>query len=135
MLLEGDDVPAAGAAHGPRRTEPCLNGIRPFSAWALLSSGRAILVDVRTSSERASRGFVRGSLAIPWNCGNGPDPQFADLLRARVPRDRAVLFLCRSGRRSALAADAASRAGYSQVFNVLEGFKGWRARGLPWTSA
>jgi rhodanese-related sulfurtransferase len=56
-----------------------------------------------------------------------------------------VLLLCRSGNRSALAAEAAAKAGFTQVFNVLEGFEGeldaaqrrgasngWRFHGLPW---
>jgi len=56
-----------------------------------------------------------------------------------------VLLLCRSGKRSALAAEAATKAGFTSVFNVLEGFEGelneaqhrgtadgWRFRGLPW---
>jgi len=56
-----------------------------------------------------------------------------------------VLFLCRSGKRSAAAAEVATKAGYRNAFNVLEGFEGeiddrkhrgglggWRRRGLPW---
>jgi rhodanese-related sulfurtransferase len=56
-----------------------------------------------------------------------------------------VLLLCRSGNRSALAAEAATKAGLSRVFNVREGFEGdldaqqqrgrqngWRFHGLPW---
>jgi rhodanese-related sulfurtransferase len=55
-----------------------------------------------------------------------------------------VLLLCRSGKRSALAAEAAAKAGFTQVFNVLEGFEGeidgqqhrggadgWRFHGCP----
>jgi rhodanese-related sulfurtransferase len=56
-----------------------------------------------------------------------------------------VLFLCRSGARSHDAAIAATAAGYTQCYNVLEGFEGdrdahghrgalngWQAAGLPW---
>ena len=56
-----------------------------------------------------------------------------------------ALLLCRSGKRSALAAEAATKAGAPFVFNVLEGFEGdldenyqrgrlngWRTHGLPW---
>ena len=38
--------------------------------------------------------------------------------------DRVVLLLCRSGKRSALAAEAAANAGFTQVFSILEGFEG-----------
>jgi len=62
-----------------------------------------------------------------------------------VRKDDVVLPLCRSGKRSALAAEAAARSGFTSAFNVLEGFEGdldenkrrggrggWRLRGLPW---
>ena len=60
-------------------------------------------------------------------------------------KDAVVLLLCRSGKRSAAAAEAAAKAGFRNVFNVLEGFEGdldsqqrrgafngWRHAGLPW---
>ncbi len=60
-------------------------------------------------------------------------------------KDAVVLLLCRSGKRSALAAEAAAKAGFAHVFNVLEGFEGeidaqqhrgnadgWRFHNLPW---
>ncbi|MBC7634940.1 MAG: rhodanese-like domain-containing protein, partial [Acetobacteraceae bacterium] len=56
-----------------------------------------------------------------------------------------LYFLCRSGVRSLAAAAAAEAAGYSAVFNVLDGFEGppdggghrgrvagWKADGLAW---
>jgi rhodanese-related sulfurtransferase len=56
-----------------------------------------------------------------------------------------VVLLCRSGKRSAAAAEAAAKAGFTQVYNVLEGFEGdldsqnqrgdvggWRYWNLPW---
>jgi rhodanese-related sulfurtransferase len=61
-----------------------------------------------------------------------------------VRPERPVLFLCRSGVRSAAAAEAAARAGYAHAYNVTEGFEGpldadghrgvsgWKAAGLPW---
>ena len=55
------------------------------------------------------------------------------------------MFICRSGARSHAAATAAATAGYTQCYNVLEGFQGdkdanghrdsvggWRLAGLPW---
>jgi rhodanese-related sulfurtransferase len=67
-----------------------------------------------------------------------------DDLRAAVPERTPVVFLCRSGVRSAAAARRATELGYD-AYNVLEGFEGdpdenghrgrnggWRHRGLPW---
>jgi rhodanese-related sulfurtransferase len=55
------------------------------------------------------------------------------------------MFICRSGARSHSAAEAAVSAGFTQSYNVLEGFQGdkdperhrdtiggWRVAGLPW---
>ena len=73
------------------------------------------------------------------------NPRFVRELEARVSKGDTVLLLCRSGKRSELAAEAAARAGFARVYNVLEGFEGeanearqrgrtdgWRFHGLPW---
>ena len=45
-------------------------------------------------------------------------------LDAKAGRDAVVILLCRSGKRSAAAGEAAAAAGFNNVFNVLEGFEG-----------
>jgi rhodanese-related sulfurtransferase len=123
-------------------------GVPPATAWQLFSSGQALLVDVRTAEERKFVGHVPGSVHVPWATGTAltRNPRFARELEARIGGKEAVaLLLCRSGKRSALAAEAAAKAGLPHVFNVLEGFEGeldalqqrgksdgWRFRGLPW---
>jgi len=122
-------------------------GISPQDAWALFSTGEALLVDVRSAEERTFVGHVPGSLHVAWATGTSlnRNPRFARELEAKTGKDALVLLLCRSGQRSALAAEAAAKAGFSQVFNVLEGFEGdldaqqqrgahngWRFHGLPW---
>jgi rhodanese-related sulfurtransferase len=127
---------------------PYAGGITPTDAWALVSSGQAVLVDVRSNEERVFVGYVPDSLHVPWATGTAlmRNPRFARELEAKVGgRDKAVLLLCRSGKRSALAAEAFTKAGAPLAFNVLEGFEGdlddnqqrghlngWRQRGLPW---
>lgn len=88
-----------------------------------------------------------GVAHVAWATGTSltRNPRFVRELEAKVRKDEPVLLLCRSGKRSALAAEAAAKAGFTQVFNVLEGFEGeldashhrgvsdgWRFRGLPW---
>ena len=102
---------------------------------------------VRTAEERKFVGHVPDSLHVAWATGTGMtrNPRFVKELEAKVGKDAVVLLLCRSGKRSAAAAEAAARAGFSAVFNVLEGFEGeldadtrrggldgWRFHGLPW---
>jgi rhodanese-related sulfurtransferase len=47
-----------------------------------------------------------------------------------IDRERTVVFYCRSGSRSALAAQAFSAAGYD-AHNLDGGLKAWVAQGLP----
>ena len=126
---------------------PYAGGLSPKDAWTLFSAGAAVLVDVRTNEERKFVGHVPGSVHVAWATGTGMtrNPRFVKELEAKVGKDAVVLLLCRSGKRSAAAAEAAARAGFSAVFNVLEGFEGeldadtrrgsldgWRFHGLPW---
>lgn len=122
-------------------------GIPPKLAFELFSSGEAQLVDVRTAEERKFVGHVPGSLHVAWASGTSltRNPRFVRELEAKVGKNATILLLCRSGKRSNLAADAAAKAGFTRVFNVLEGFEGeldtqqhrgtgdgWRQQGLPW---
>ena len=116
-------------------------------AWALVQSGHATLVDVRTTEEVKFVGQVPGSLHVPWMTGTSMlrNPRFVRELETKAGKQKPVLLLCRSGKRSADAASAAAKAGFTNVFNVLEGFEGdldaaqqrghsngWRFQGLPW---
>ncbi|KKB65053.1 rhodanese [Robbsia andropogonis] len=123
-------------------------GVSPADAWTLVSRGEALLVDVRTAEERKFVGHVPDTVHVPWATGTSltRNPRFVRELEAKAGgKDAVILLLCRSGNRSAQAADAAAKAGFSHVFNVLEGFEGdldaaqhrggvngWRFRQLPW---
>lgn len=122
-------------------------GVLPEEAWKLFVGGQAHLIDVRTTEERKFVGHVPNTLHIAWQTGPAliKNPRFLRELENKLPKDAAILFLCRSGKRSAAAATAATNAGFTRVFNVREGFEGdlderqqrgavsgWRQRGLPW---
>jgi rhodanese-related sulfurtransferase len=126
---------------------PYAGRVPPRDAWALVQQGHAVLVDVRTTEERKFVGHIPGTAHVAWATGTSltRNPRFARELEAKVRKDETVLLLCRSGKRSALAAEVAAKAGFTRVFNVLEGFEGeidetqqrgkadgWRFRGLPW---
>jgi rhodanese-related sulfurtransferase len=121
--------------------------IPPKLAWQLFSAGEAFLVDVRTAEERKFVGHVPGSLHVAWATGTAltRNPRFVRELEAKTGKQATILLLCRSGKRSDLAASAAAQNGFQRVFNVLEGFEGeidsqqhrggtggWRFHGLPW---
>lgn len=156
MSVEVEEI-SLPAALEQARTEaaaagwPYAGGVTPPVAWELVQQGRAVLVDVRSGEERKFVGHVPHSLHVAWASGTAltRNPRFVRELEAKVAaaggKDAVVLLLCRSGKRSALAAEAAAKAGFTQVFNVLEGFEGeldarqhrgsadgWRFHGLPW---
>lgn len=120
--------------------------VTPREAWTLFSNDDAQLVDVRTLAEVTYVGRVPSALHVEWHGKDAPQvARFLQALGAVVDRKRPVLFLCRSGVRSHHAAVAATAAGFSQSYNVLEGFEGqrnhaqqrgfvdgWRFHGLPW---
>ncbi|BBJ00496.1 rhodanese [Ferrigenium kumadai] len=114
--------------------------VTPQEAWALFSSGAAKLVDVRTARELQRVGRVPEASHVEWLTGAGmsQNPHFIDELESAIGTDDVVLFLCRSGKRSVAAAEAATYAGFRHAFNVLEGFEGdgsprqgWLNHGLP----
>jgi rhodanese-related sulfurtransferase len=145
-----DEVKKAAAERARKMGLTYAGAVLPAEAHALMHSGAATLVDVRTEPERLYVGKVPGSVAIQWQTypGNRPNPEFLAELLAAVPRDEPVMFICRSGARSHSAAEAATRAGWRECYNVLEGFEGdkdaaqhrstvggWKKAGLPWVQS
>ncbi|MEE3047970.1 MAG: rhodanese-like domain-containing protein [Pseudomonadota bacterium] len=129
--------------------------LSPRESWRLLGEDpRAVLIDVRTQPEWAFVGLPdlgslgKNILPLSWQVfpAMTVNPDFVGALRAAgLTEDQPLLFLCRSGVRSAHAAMAATAAGFDQAFNVAEGFEGgvdaaghrgtvdgWKVAGLPW---
>jgi rhodanese-related sulfurtransferase len=131
--------------------------VNPEQAWELYrSEKRALLVDVRSSMEFLFIGHPLDSINIAWI--DEPDwainPNFTEEIRRMAetktspgerPEDTMLILICRSGVRSVDAGKVLVAAGFSQVYNVLEGFEGgldaehhrgtlggWRFRRLPW---
>jgi rhodanese-related sulfurtransferase len=147
----GDDLPPQLLDARRQAAEAGLifaGSVTPVDAWRLVQQGAARLVDVRSPEELKFVGRVPEAINVPWASGTAltRNPRFVKELEARVgDRKGVLLLLCRSGKRSAEAAAAASKAGFRLVFNVLEGFEGelnghqqrgtvggWRHHGLPW---
>ena len=80
-----------------------------------------VLIDVRTPEEFAA-GHIAGSVNIPLD-------QVSRRL-AEFPTDKPVVLYCRSGNRSAQAADLLTNAGYNNLYD-LGGIIDWQAQGLP----
>jgi rhodanese-related sulfurtransferase len=141
-----EDIKRAARERGKKLGITYAGALLPAEAHQLMQAG-AQLVDVRTKPELLYVGKVPGSVAVEWQTypGNRENPEFLGELAAAVPKDTPVMFLCRSGARSHAAAEAATRAGWKEAYNILEGFEGdkdteqhrstvggWRKAGLPW---
>ena len=95
--------------------------LSPARAAELLAADEAELIDVREGYEREA-GHISGSLHMELTA-------LADAA-ADLPTDRALVFQCRVGARSAMAAFAFRRAGFD-AHNLEGGIVAWAACGLP----
>jgi rhodanese-related sulfurtransferase len=95
--------------------------LSPARVAEMLRDG-AQLIDVREPYERAAGRIPDDSAHIEL-----------DQLTAQadsIDRERPVVFYCRTGSRSAMAAEAFAAAGYD-AHNLDGGLKAWLADGLP----
>ena len=90
-----------------------------------LADRGVLVIDVRQPAEWR-RGHIRGSLNLPLT-------QLASRLHG-IPNDKALVAVCASGHRSAVAARTLQRAGY-QAENLKGGMRAWSRAGLPVHSA
>jgi sulfur-carrier protein adenylyltransferase/sulfurtransferase len=90
-------------------------------------SSPAVRLDVRTADE-----WAQGHLPHAIHLDRG----FLELQIESVVPDRGVpiLVYCESGARSLFAANALNLLGYTQVFSLADGVRGWKAAGLPLVS-
>ena len=95
--------------------------LTPARAAELLAEDRAELIDVREEHEREA-GYIPGSRHVVLS-------SLADSAR-ELPTDRPLVFQCRVGSRSAMAAFAFRRAGFD-AHNLDGGIVAWAERGLP----
>jgi rhodanese-related sulfurtransferase len=80
------------------------------------------VLDVRSPEEFAA-GHVPGAVNIPHD-------QVASRL-AEIPKNKEVVLYCRSGRRSALAAETLEANGYKDLRLMQGDMPGWEKAGLP----
>jgi rhodanese-related sulfurtransferase len=94
--------------------------LQPHAAEQLVREG-ATLVDVREPGELRDDGRFPGAVHIP----------LGDLgARASELQGERLVLACRSGARSAMAADALRASGY-EAYNLDGGILAWERAGLP----
>ena len=131
---------------------------------------KVLFIDVRTRGELQFIGmptvvdaqvpFLVEATPLQWDDASSsfrlvPNPGFVAgvdkrLSQKGLARTDIVIVMCQAGGRAARAADVLTRAGYANVYTVVDGFEGdttsegphkglhlvngWRNAGLPWTT-
>ncbi len=125
--------------------------IPPTEAHSRLKANpQAVLIDVRTQPEWVFVGVpqVERLIRLSWQVFPAMEINanfVAEVEAANLPKETEILCLCRSGARSASAATALTKAGFTNCWNIAQGFEGdkdgqghrgatngWKAAGLPW---
>ena len=125
-----------------------MKHFEPKEAFDFLKQNpNAIFIDCRSEMEFLFVGHPVGAHHVAWN--ELPDWEINQHFVGQVKKissiNRPVVLICRSGNRSVDAGEALEAAGFTDVYNVLEGFEGhldddhhrgthggWRFEGLPW---
>jgi len=133
-----------------------VKSISPVEAQKLLEENpSAVLIDVRSAMEFLFVGHPKGAVHVAWI--DEPDwkvdPAFSSHVRQVMLGGLTcdddgctpVVLICRSGKRSHEAGEVLLKDGFTDVYNVLEGFEGdlddehhrstlsgWRFHNLPW---
>lgn len=162
-------APAGEPSHAVPKAKQTALGlyVTPREAADIMRTegGRTLFVDVRTRGEMLFTGwtpmmdghvpFVDVTEFWDWDDKEGryklePNGTFSQdvqkLLAAKgLSKSDRVIVMCRSGDRSARAANKLAEAGFTNVYSQYEGFEGdlspygqrtvngWKNAGLPWT--
>jgi len=136
-------------------TRPLFDNISSTKGWEMLAENKSsALVDVRTTEEWSLVGIpIISSLGkelikIEWlkSPSMVKNTNFKTHLMEQVKdKSTPLIFICRSGGRSLAAAEEMLEAGYSECYNIEDGFEGepdqnghrgnisgWKFNNLPW---
>jgi rhodanese-related sulfurtransferase len=121
------------------------------------------IIDCRTPEEYAFVGHAPMATNIPskfmtytWDekkkeYAMKPNPNFVKEAKKRFAKNDTILVMCRSGQRSAPSVNLLAKAGFTKVYNIIDGFEGdkikepdnpnkgkrmkngWKNSDLPWT--
>jgi len=106
-------------------------------ALSIMRSDGAVIVDVRTPKEWSEVGkpYIKGKktifLSLLQQPDMSPNPHFvSDFMMLDIPHSKKLLFICKSGGRSGMAAKICSELGY-ECYNIADGFEG-NELGIGW---
>lgn len=117
-----------------------LTRVKEIMPWdlsrQLAAGGKPLLLDIREPAEfDALR--IPGSINVPrgvleQSCEWDYDETVPELASSR---EQEIVVICRSGKRSVLAADVLLKMGFSNVVSLRTGVRGWSDYEQPMTNA
>jgi len=169
LLLSLGLAAAAQAADAPqdqRKHTKLGKYATAVEAYAMVRAtpGAVFIVDIRTPEEYDFLGHPDMAPNIPSMLWTGvfdakkkafplaENPQFVALMKQHYKPGDTLVLMCRSGHRSAAAANKLAEAGFTNVYSMVDGFEGdkiadkaspnvgkrlqdgWRNSKLPWTT-
>jgi rhodanese-related sulfurtransferase len=108
-----------------------LDRLGPQEAAAAIRERGALLIDIRSESQRAADGTVPEARFVPrnvleWRCDPASGSKDPELARPDIQ----LIVMCDAGYQSSLAAATLQQLGLPHATDLIGGFQAWRAAGL-----
>ena len=114
-----------------RQAKQEIDELSPEEANAMAVEAGALIVDIRDIRELWRDGAIPGALHAPRGMLEfwiDPDSPYH---KTQFSEDRAYIFCCAGGLRSALATQTARLMGLQPVYNLTGGYRAWQQAGCP----
>ncbi len=121
-----------------------VTAVEALAIWEA-NKDKVVIVDCRTAASYFYVGHTTMAVNVPLRFWTGKwDPEknnyifnrnknFLPTVENRVGRDKTILLLSKAGIYGARAVNALAEAGFTEVYNITDGFDGWRKAKLPVT--
>jgi rhodanese-related sulfurtransferase len=136
--------------------------IEAYEMWKA-NPTKVKIIDCRIPEEYAYVGHAPMAINIPsmvwtgkWNAEKNdyaldPNTEFEALVKQKAALDDTILIMCRSGHRSSASVNRLAKVGFTNVYNIVDGFEGdmvtdedsyfkgkrgkngWKNSSAPWT--
>ncbi|WP_341327378.1 rhodanese-like domain-containing protein [Methylotuvimicrobium sp. KM2] len=101
-----------------------FKALSPLLAVVKMNASDAIIIDVREPPE-----FIKGAIENAVNVPLGKLESQLDELAQH--KDHPVIVVCQTGTRSVPACKTLTKAGFSDVYNIIGGMQSWEENKLP----
>jgi len=132
-----------------------VNSVEAYEMWKA-NPDKVKIIDCRTQEEYAFVGHAPMAYNIPSRLWTGKwnqekkdydlqdNPDFETQVKNKFAPNDTIMVMCRSGHRSAASVNRLTKAGFTNVYNIVDGFEGdkvdgkrnkdgWRNSTAPWT--